>query len=320
MPPKKSKASASRRNIVDVSKAWAVARPDDPFRYDKTPKKYSREYCLNIKPTRDDRSFRSSIGKLVHVEVWDIAETLFFDINIPSAYIIHIWWIQMQAKFWMDICEVPGEKTMATYLMWLVDNFVKEAVEDIERDVMAGGWRSKALHYILCRTFFHMQEQDPITDFTVVLRSARNSTGNDTLEFGDIGSETFWNVYNRSDVMSDQCRESVYHLVFNYFASLMPMSGSAWRSRVNQNHGLRWFMRKATLRPTPWRPRSEIAYDAVSSNALYDYIEAFDGGDIFVDPEYVQADYPHVDSDEESPCGSCPSSVKILSLHIRPTY
>ena len=204
--------------------------------------------------------------------------------------------------------------------MWLVDNFVDEVVQDTERGVMEGGWKSRTLHFILSRTFYHIQEEDLETDFIVVLRSTRTSKNDHTVEFEDLDNASFSIVYRRMEVMGDKCREGVYHLFFSYSAVLMPTSVSAWRSRVNQNHRLRWFMRKATLRPMPWRPNSEVAYDTVSSNALYDYIEAFESGDIFVDPEHPQEDYPHVDSDQESPCVSYPSSVRHSSLHIRSLY
>ena len=212
MAPKKSNATVARKNSAAVKKAWAIARKEDVFCFNNTPEEYSRKYCINVKPRKEDRSFRSSINTLGKFAVWDVESQSFGVMTFPTAYVIHIWWIQLQAKFWTDTFTGPQGKTMGIYLTWLIDGFVEEVVKDMEASGMVAGWQSKTLHGILCRTFYHMREEDVMSDFTVILRSTRNTTGNSNLRFEDIDRDAFRDIYHKSDVMSDECRAGTYFL------------------------------------------------------------------------------------------------------------
>ena len=214
----------------------------------------------------------------------------------------------MQAKFWTDAATGPKGTRMGIYLTILIDNFAKEVIESQETEMVIG-WRSKVLHGILCRSFSHISEENIQTDFTVVLRSVLAHSKSGDLDFEDLGPDDFLVVYYANDILSDKCREGIDY--FHYQETNIPILIfiSAWRSRTAANHGLRWFMRKATLRPIPWRSHSEEIYTRASSDKLYQYIRKFDAKDIFVDPQQTYEDLPHVASDSDSHCESYPISV-----------
>lgn len=72
-------------------------------------------------------------------------------------------------------------------------------------------------------------------------------------------------------------------------------------------------MRRAVLKPIPWRRRSETIYDARARDELYKYIDTFvEAADIFVNPEDVHEGLLPVPSDTNSPCEGYPSSVHNL--------
>ena len=144
---------------------------------------------------------------IVEVPLWDSTAKIFHRIAIPEAYIIHIWWIQMQAKFWRDTATTESDNRMAIYLSWLIDTFAKEALKDNERQLIAPGWQSQVLDGILCRTFFHIIEQDVTTDFVIALRSARTANNDNYMELDGLQPTDLSQVYKRWDVMIDDCRE-----------------------------------------------------------------------------------------------------------------
>jgi hypothetical protein len=75
-------------------------------------------------------------------------------------------------------------------------------------------------------------------------------------------------------------------------------------------------MRRATLRPTPWRPKSEIRYNDTSKQELHTYIAQYETDDTFVDPRDNQANLSPVESDSDSEYGSCEPSVRISFLFV----
>jgi hypothetical protein len=208
MPAKKSKStSAKATTSTDAPSLWEIARHEDQFRYDLTPPSYSKLYCFAIIPRASDRKFQASIKKEVVVSLWDLTKKCFHEVKIPRAYLIHIWWIQMQAKFWLDTAAGPEGRRMANYLTLLIDEFAKEVLEKNATD----GWRSKVLHGILCRSFYHISEGDVNSDFKVVLLSTRKRKSNKHLQIGDIEQKDFNNIYHQHDVVSDRCRQGANH-------------------------------------------------------------------------------------------------------------
>lgn len=204
MPSKKSKPSTAKvATSTNAPSMWDVARHEDKFRFDLTPQPYSQLYCFAIIPRASDRGFRSSIKTLVKVSLWNVSARCFYRVTIPRAYLIHIWWIQMQAKFWLDNATGPNARKMASYLTLLIDKFAEEV---LNKKVTAE-WHSEVLHGILCRSFYHIDEGDVYSDFKVALRSARLRTGNTRLEIDDIEQKDFQNIYHQHDVVSDRCRE-----------------------------------------------------------------------------------------------------------------
>ena len=307
MPPKRS--NLSRNDKQAIKKSWGLARRLDRWRFDQAPTSYTGRYCFSIRPNKANRGFRSSIDTITNVRLWDSTTKTFQDLAVPQAYLIHIWWIQMHAHFWRDT-----DARMGVYLTWLMDQFAEEALEGCTNELMGPGWRSDVLDGIICRSFFHVVEDNIMTDFDIALRSARIARGDDDLQFHELGQDDFDQIYERWDAMDDRCREGVdFSCIPQRFFNLTLPSMPAWRSRIEQNHGLRWFMRRAIIRPTPWRPQSEIRYDDTSRQELYTYINLYETGDIFVDPRTPQFDLSPVESDSDSKYGSCESSVRTSS-------
>jgi hypothetical protein len=118
----------------------------------------------------------------------------------------------MQAKFWRETAEQSTQARIGVYLTWLIDEFAKEALEDNEHRLMVPEWHSQVLDGIICRTFFHIIEEDITTDFDVALESARRAHGDQNLQLSDLKREDFDQIYVRWDVMSDGFREGTVSL------------------------------------------------------------------------------------------------------------
>jgi hypothetical protein len=210
MPPKRQTLSRDQKEAIRST--WGLARRSDRWRYDTVPESYIGRYCFSIRPNKADRGFRSSVTKMTNVRLWDSNTKSFQVLAVPQAYIIHIWSIQMQAKFWRETAKEPTRARIGVYLTWLIDGFAKEVLEDNERRVMVPEWNSRVLDGIICRSFFHIIEEDIRTDFDVALQSARTAYGNEGLEFTDLEREDFDQIYERWDVMSDGLREGTISL------------------------------------------------------------------------------------------------------------
>jgi hypothetical protein len=210
MPPKRQTLSRDEKKAMELT--WGVARRSDKWRYDKVQESYVGRYCFSIRPSKADRGFRSSVKKMTNVQLWDSNAKSFQVLAVPQAYIIHIWWIQMQAKFWRETAKQKTRARIGVYLTWLVDEFAKEVLEDNEGRLMVPEWNSQVLHGIICRSFFHIIEEDIRTDFDVALQSARTACGDQELGFTDLKREDFDQIYDRWDVMSDDLREGTVSL------------------------------------------------------------------------------------------------------------
>jgi hypothetical protein len=150
----------------------------DLIRYDETPVYYRQRYLIIIKPKKRDRAFRIAQDEMVDLPVLDfdtpngIAEQPTIILKVPRVYLIHLWRLQVESKFWLDIDDGRGRR-LGFHLCRLVDDFVEEW-----RTVMMGEfadeyfpeWRSATLEPILFRTFHEIHEHDINSDIVVIER------------------------------------------------------------------------------------------------------------------------------------------------------
>jgi hypothetical protein len=202
---KEQQTTPAKIDFSDEAGLWEIARGGEKCRWDQTPPVYKQSFCINVSPSSEDRAFMTTTKIIKPVQVWDLSNRFGFTLHIPAPYIIHIWWIQLQAKFWLEVNTGKVGMQMGRYLLWLIDRFVGEVIEDSEEGDLSGDWQSAILHPFLCRTFFHIREHTPKSDCMVVAASVQRND-DPTFRIEDLNEDHFKVLYSLSSIVADGLR------------------------------------------------------------------------------------------------------------------
>src|SRR5882672_9603454 len=136
MPPRKTSNAKSKKGkntnqrskgrLDDLKLIWELVRGNEGCRWDRTPETYDPRYSVVVAPSSDDRAFCSTEHDTASLRVWDREGHGFISITVPAPYVIHIWWMQLQAKFWLDVNTGEVGMKSGRHLRWLLDTFVEE--------------------------------------------------------------------------------------------------------------------------------------------------------------------------------------------------
>lgn len=168
--PSTSSDNTSATNIDESmaqfeNDAWEPYRPFDILRFDQIRSEYTAKHLIVTVPSLKDALFIHHAPHVIDIEIVELYTGDLFRLKCPHPYLIHIWRVQVEGKFWTECGCTVEEKQVGSYLNQILDGFITELVTHKgSGDQMLVSWRSDVLHPLLIRTYNLIHEISILED------------------------------------------------------------------------------------------------------------------------------------------------------------